>query len=153
MADPDSARWHHRVVPVTGIVLALLAVAALVSPGFRDQVVLSTSRQPQPFVELFFTQTAQYADAGSRCVRDGDSLGVAFTVASHLEAPDSLAFQVSVDPARDEGIQRGVVDLDPGESRDVRTWVTAPDDRAQTVTVRLPDLDQELRARCPAARP
>lgn len=154
MTAPVRTRWHRRVLPVTGLVLALLAVAALVSPGFRDQVALSVTRQPQPFVELWFTQTAQYAEAGTRCLRDGDSLGVAFTVASHLEEPETLEFQVAVDGAADgAGTQRGSLDLDPGEARDVRVWVTAPDDRAQTVTVRLPALDQELRARCPEARP
>ena len=52
------ARWFQRVLPVTGLVLAVAALLALVFPGFREQVALSATHEPQRYVALSFGRAA-----------------------------------------------------------------------------------------------
>lgn len=137
--QPVAARWYQRVLPVTGLALAVLALAALVLPAFRHQVALSTTRQPQPFVELYFSKSLP-ADQVA-CGKE-----VRFTVVSHLEESRRLRYDVSAGPAQ----RTGTVLLRPGRSRQVRVPVDAP--AAHLVAVRLPALDQHLLLHCDGAR-
>ncbi len=138
-------RWYQRVLPVTGLVLALLALAAVVSPAFRHQVALSTSRQPQPFVELYFWGAGHAGHAGKAlCGRQ-----VRFTVVSHLEETRTLTYRVTV--GGEDG-RPGSIRIRPGETRDVTTRVSPPPE-PHTVAVRIPDLDQHLLAHCGGGQP
>jgi hypothetical protein len=139
---------------VTGLVLALVAVAALVSPAFRDQVALSTTRQPQPYVELFFPRTTP-SGAPATCLRRGDSVRVRFVVASHLERTQRLRFRVRLDRAAEgrRTLRRvGSVRATPGTARVVRRAFVLPRGEGYTVTVALPALDQHVRAHCRGRR-
>ncbi len=144
-------RWFQRVLPVTGLVLAAVALAALLLPAFRDQVALSTSRQPQPYAELYFTQTGRTDAMCASSVR--------FTVTSHFERTRRLAYRVTVSPGADKkgtdkkgADKQGTVRLEPGRTRQVHVPVGIPAHQDSTVTVRLPALDQLIRAHCSGTR-
>ena len=144
-------RWYQRTVPVVGLVLALVTLAFFLVPGFRHQVALSTSRQPDPFVELSFTDTRN--DNQMLCTGSATTATVHFSVASHLENRQWLAFQVGVAPAGrpEESVRRSVRDLvSPGEVRTFTEQVPRPAG-AYDVIVRLPELGQRLHARCGGA--
>ena len=143
-------RWFQRALPVTGLVLLLVGLAALLLPAVRDQVAVSTTRQDQPYVELFFTQTRPVED--SMCGRAGPG-EVRFTVASHLEEQRRLAYRVVVAPADGEPrTTRGTLRVAPGDIRRVRAQLLTPTTQDYTLTVRLPALDQQIRAHCSGAR-
>jgi hypothetical protein len=158
-ADPEQGtpaprRWFHRVLPVTGLVLLVIALAALAIPGFRDQVKLSISRQTQPYVELYFARrTGPVAQAV--CLRQGSTVGVRFVIASHLEKSQRVAYRVVVDPSakgRRTLRKAGSASTSPGAPREVRKAFTLPKREPYTLTVTLPALHQQLRAHCPGAR-
>jgi hypothetical protein len=151
---PPATRWFQRVLPTTALGLAILGLAVLVVPGFRDQVELSVSRQPQPFVELYFAQPAPHLPQVV-CARHGDSARVRFALTSHLQRAQAVDYRVAVAPSlRGARTQReqGTVRVVPGESRDVTTSFTLRRGTGYTVSVRLPGLDQQLQARCPGRR-
>ena len=143
-----SLRWFDRVVPVIGLVLLLVGLATLTVPGFRDELALSTTRQPEPFVELYFTRTV----AHPMCSRDGDAAAVRFVVVSHLERSTRMAYRLTVRSADgDAAVRKRTVGLEPGQARQVSARVpTAAGD--YTVTVLLPTLDQRIRAHCGRSR-
>jgi len=141
-------RWYTRALPVTAAAVGIVAVAALVSPGLRHQLVLSTSHQPQSYAELYFDQ----APDGTRatCTRSADGVEVGFVVASHLDDEDDLAYVVSVASAAATGateVQEGSVHVVPGRATQVARGFAAPRG-AYDVSVRLRGLDQEIRAHC-----
>jgi hypothetical protein len=141
------------VLPVSAVALVLIALAALAVPAFRDQVELSTSRKQQPFVELFFARTP--AGAQLVCDRRGSSVRVLFSVASHLEKQQRLGYRVSV-LSSGKGAhavrKAGAVQAIPGTTVQVRKAFVLPRKQGYTVSVRLPALDQELRAHCSGRR-
>ena len=150
---PDGApapRWYQRVLPVTGLAVLLLALAALAIPAFRDQVELSTSRQSQPYVELFFARSA--AETGqATCLAKGAKAYVRFVVASHLDDRQSVAYRISMVPTTKgakAARRAGAVRITPGTSAMVTKSFARPR-QGYTVSVRLPALDQQLRAHCP----
>jgi hypothetical protein len=150
---PAASRWFQRVLPLSAVVVALIALAALVSPAFRDEVRLSTSRQAQPFVALYFARTTDGAQLV--CSRKGRSVRVLFDVASHLEKQRPLAYQVSVaSTAKGAKAQRkaGSVQPAPGAISRVQQGFVVPRHEGYTVSVRLPALDQQLRAHCSGRR-
>ena len=144
---PAASRWFQRVLPLSAVVAVLIALAALVSPAFRDQVELSTSRKAQPFVALYFARTTDGAQVV--CSRKGRSVRVLFDVASHLEKQQRLAYRVSV-TAKGTKAQRkaGSVQPAPGATTQVQKSFALPRNAGYTVSVRLPALDQQLRAHC-----
>jgi hypothetical protein len=147
-----SARWFARVLPVTAIAIVLIGLAALLSPAFRDQVRLSLSRQPQPYVELYFAKSA----AGKQpvCLRKGGSVRVRFVLESHLAKRQPVAYQVLVNP-KSTGLETlhraGQAVLSPGTPVTLRKSFRLPRG-GYTVSVVLADLDQHLRAHCGARR-
>lgn len=144
--------WFHRVLPVTGLLAVLVALGALVLPGFRDQVALSTSRQPESYVELYFPRTTP-TGAPATCLRRGDSVLVRFVVASHLASPEALGYRVRVKARGDAVLRRtGTVRVRPDSARTVRRAFVLPRGAEYAVTVALPALDQRVRAHCPGGR-
>ena len=147
-------RWFQRVLPVAGLALALVALASLVVPAFRDQVELSTSRQPEPYVELYFARSA--APTGQAvCTAHAGRAVVRFVIGSHLADEQPVAYRIAVDPvARSARTSRaaGSVRVVPGASAVVTKAFVRPR-RGYTVSVSLPAQGQQLRAHCPGQRP
>jgi hypothetical protein len=153
---PPAYRWFQRVLPTTILGIALIGLAGLVVPGFREQVELSVSRQPQPFVELYFP-TPSRPGPQVICARESDgTVAVSFVVVSHLVRTQALDYHVSVDPQAERASTRravGSVRATPGAIHEVRSRFALPARAAYTVSVTLPTLDQQIRARCPGRRP
>jgi hypothetical protein len=146
-APQDRApRWFQRVLPVSGLVLLVLALAALALPAFRGQVGLSASHRPDPYVELYFARTA----AGTQvvCTSSAGKAEVRFAVTSHLDDEQDLAYDVTV--GDDE--KSGSVALEPGETAEVAKSVARTGRGRYDVSVTLPDTGQQLTAHCPGAR-
>lgn len=140
-----TAPWWKRVVPVTGLVLAALALAALVIPGFRDQVALSASHRTDPYVELFFAPDP--AGVPLVCTTSDRQVEVRFAVTSHLADDEGLAYDVSVGDEQ----QSGRVTTKPGSTTEVAVSLARPSG-PYDVRVDLPGLDQRLQAHCPGAK-
>ena len=140
----SAPRWWQRVVPVAGLGLAAVAVAAYALPD--DQVALSTSRAPQPFVELFLATRADN-------VCSPDVAQVRFRMQSHLERQRALRYTIALDPAGggDAARESGKLRLDPGEAKSRWVRLAAPSD-SYTVTVSLKDRPETLRVHCPGGR-
>ncbi|MCW2773817.1 MAG: hypothetical protein JWN91_2143 [Nocardioides sp.] len=140
-----TAPWWQRVVPVTGLVLVALALAALVVPGFRHQLALSASHRTDPYVELYFARTP----AGTQlvCTTSGRRADVRFAVTSHLADEQDLAYGVTVGDEE----KSGTVTARPGASSVVIESLPRPSG-PYDVRVHLPGVDQERQAHCPGAR-
>lgn len=148
------ARWYQRVVPVTTLALALVAIAAGVVPGFADQLEESLTRQPASYVELYFDQPMA-ATTQTACLRRGSEVRVRFVVESHLRATQRVAYRVRVQPLGKHHRplrQAGRFAVSPGETVAVRRTFALPAGQAYVVRVHLPALDQRLRIRCGAGR-
>ncbi len=146
-------RWFQRVLPVTGLAIVLVALAALVVPAFRDQVELSTSRQPEPYVELYFAHAAA-PDGQAVCTAKAGKAVVRFVIGSHLAKEHPVAYRVAVDPTA-PGVKtsraKQSVRVAPGASATVTKLFALPR-KGYTVSVGLPALGQQLRAHCPGQR-
>jgi hypothetical protein len=152
---PDSAtptpRWFQRVLPTSVLGVLVLVLATLLVPGVRQQVSLSTSHRPEPYVELYFARPSSGHHVA--CVRRGKTVKVGFVIASHLERRQTIAYRATV---RRSGHgsrvlhNAGATRVTPGTTRTVRPTFALRPGHAYTVTVRLPALHQQLRARCPA---
>ncbi|WP_435747067.1 hypothetical protein [Nocardioides sp. SYSU DS0663] len=143
---PGPVRWWQRAVPVTGLGAIVLVAAVLTLP--EREVELSTSRKPQPFVELFLTSRPDAACAGATAT-------LRFRVVSHLERRRSIRYRVGVDPAgrRAETVRdRGRVRLAPGQARTVRVELPDPPSGAHDLTVRLRQRPELLRIHCTGTR-
>ena len=136
------ARWYHRALPVTTLVLALVALAALALPGFRHQLALSASHRTDPYVELAFPRPA--VGAPIVCATSTGTPRVEFLLTSHLDHAEELDYQVAVGKTR----QQGTLSVEPGETTQVTRFL-GRSTRPYVVTVRLPSTGQELRAHCP----
>jgi len=149
-SDADaSAPWYLRALPVTVLLAALVAAATLLIPGFRDEVARSTTRDSQPFIEMFFPQDRTGAPVV--CTRDGENVRVRVVISSHLERRTWLGVRTSLLPANGPAAERtGSILLSPGETAMVSHSFRRPDG-ASTVTVRLPARGQRLHARCTGA--
>ena len=152
---PDSAtptaRWFQRVLPTSVLGVLVLVLAVLLVPGVRQQVTLSTSHRPEPYVELYFAHPA--AGHHMACLRRGSTVRVGFVIASHLERRQTVAYRATVKRARHASRvlhKAGTTRVAPGDARTMRPGFALPPGHAYTVTVRLPALHQQLRARCPA---
>ncbi len=152
--DPSEAvtpaPWYQRAVTVSAVGVGLVGLVALLSPAFRDQIDLSTSRRPDPFVELYFAQSAS-SPAQAVCTKRGSSVRVRFVVESHLQRREAMPYRLSLDPS-EKGLptqrKKGSADVSPGVPLVVRKSFTLPRGEGYTLSVVLPDLDQGLRAHC-----
>ena len=138
--------WWQRVVPMTALALVagVVAVSAL---GGQDQIELSTSRQPQEYVELVLTRDPDTV-CRPRVAR------VEFAVISHLQSAERLTWQVEVVPSsgvREPVRRRGSVPVPPGVTRGVEVRVPASRD-AYDVSVNLPGRPELLRVHCEGSR-
>src|SRR5579862_4891959 len=87
--DPEAAEAHkasRASVPrrwvtalVATFVVAALAIALLTQPSVRRQVMLSISRRPTPFTELYFTDY----DGLPKNLPAGGAETIGFAVANH----------------------------------------------------------------------
>jgi hypothetical protein len=148
-ADPTpdegtrAPRWWQRVVPVAGLALAMAATAAFALPGLDDQLELSTSRQPQPFVELSLSGPPAKLCAG------GEAARVRFRVTSHLQELRRIGYTVSVSAnGREVSRKAARIRIAPGRARSVRTRTAAPTAAPYTVTVNLRHRPETVRVHC-----
>ena len=149
-ADEPRPRWYALAVPVAGLVLVLVAVAALVIPGVRDQVALSLSRQPDPYVELSFTRPG--TGSQTLCHRDKNSAVVRFVVASHLRGAKPIDYRVGVAPAGGKvHFRKGKVRVAPDQARAVVARFAVPAGPYR-MAVRLPSSEQQVWASCGGPR-
>jgi hypothetical protein len=144
-----------RLLPTTTLGVVVIALAALLVPGVRDQVMLSVSHRPEQYVELYFPRPS--AGPPTTCTRRRDSVRVGFVVASHLDAQKSIAYRVAV--ARTVRVRharvldkRGTVSVDAGGKRRVERSFTMRAHHPYSVSVSLPALHQQLHARCPGGK-
>ncbi|MBZ5737662.1 hypothetical protein [Nocardioides mangrovi] len=135
-------RWWQRVLPVTVLVVVVVAVAAVLLPGVRDQLRLSATHEPQRYVELGFARSA--TGTLEVCSAAGRDAHATFTVTSHLADARDLAYVVTAGGVR----RTGTVTVDPGRSVTVDETLRGAGRRYQ-LDVRLPDLDQRVHAACP----
>ena len=115
---------------------------------------LSASRQPQPYVELYFAPPAGPV-AQVVCQRRGAVVGVRFVVASHLEKSNRWPTgSRSTPPRKGQRTQRkaGSVQTFPDTPTQVNKAFALPRGTAYTVSVMLPALGQQLRAHCAGRR-
>jgi len=153
-SDADaSAPWYVRAVPVTALLAVLVVAATLLIPGFRDEVARSTTRQSQPFAELYFPQDRTGAPVV--CTPSGDSVLVRFAVSSHLEHRQWMGYQVTLSPTLSSTLsptlrKAGTFLISPDETRRQSVRLPRPAGPA-LVTVRLPEVGQRLHARCDGA--
>lgn len=139
--DPAGPRWWQRAAPTAVLAVLALTVAALALP--EEEIELSTSRKPQPFVELAMTRTAPEVCAGDRARVD-------FEVTSRLQDAQRLAWTVSTAPlgtTTHAAEERGAVRLRPGAARRVSVRMPTPP-LPYDVTVRLKDRPELLRVHC-----
>ena len=138
------ARWYQRVLPVCALALVVVALAALVAPGFRHQLALSASHRTDPYLELSFTDAAK--GSAALCATDGRKVRVDFTIDSHLE--DSQDVEYAVSTGKDDTVDS--LPLAPGESGDISVLLAHPAGEYDVV-VRLTGTDQLLTAHCGGA--
>jgi hypothetical protein len=137
-------RWWQRVVPVAGLALVMAAVAAFALPGLDDELELSTSRQPQPFVELSLSGPPAKLCAGDEAAR------VRFRVKSHLKERRRIGYIVTVRAkGREVSRKAARIRVGPGRARSVRTRAAAPAGAPYTVTVNLRHRPETVRVHCP----
>ncbi len=135
-------RWYQRAVPMGGLAAVALAATLYALPD--DEVELSTTRQPQEFVELYLATKPQ-AVCRTHLLR--------FQLHSHLEERRTLDYRITV--ARGGEQQpvdaKGRVRLMPDRSKTVRTEVSAPSRSAYTVTIDLRGRPELIRIHCGAS--
>lgn len=149
-ADSTAPRWFRRVLPILTIGVAVVGLAALLVPAVRDELALSTSQQPERYVELYFPRAAT-TGAPITCVHRGGKVLVRFAVASHLERRQNVSYRVSVNPQEKGQRTRsrtGLARVTPGATLLVRERLSLPRRLEFRVSVSLPAFDQRLRAHC-----
>jgi len=135
---------------VLAIGVAVVGLAALLVPAFRDELALSTGRQPERYVELYFPRSAT-TGAPVTCVHRRGKVRVRFTVASHLERRQAIAYRVSLNPKKKGQRLRsrtGATSVSPGTTVLMRERLALPRGLGYTLSVSLPAFDQRLRAHC-----
>ena len=137
--------WHRRVVPVTTLVIGLVALLALLLPGVRDQLALSATHEPQEYVALSFARSDDGTVA--TCQRSGRQVRVGFVVTSELSGDRRFGYVVTVGDSEVDG---NVV-VAPGESAGVVRVLPLPDRTRYDIEVRLPGEDRRVLAHCGGA--
>lgn len=137
--------WHRRVVPVSTLVVGLVALLALLLPGVRDQLALSATHESQEYVALSFARSDDGTVA--TCERTGGQVRVGFVVTSELSEDRDLDYVVTVGDSEVDGN----VSVAPGESAGVTRVLPRPDTKRYDVAVQLPGADRRILAHCGGA--
>ena len=134
----------------------LVALAALVVPAFRDQVALSTEPPARSPTSSSTSPAPPRADGQAVCTAKGAKARVRFVVGSHLERAAGGRLPGRRSPRPRKGAQTvreaGSVRVTPGTRAGGHAGRSPGPARRYTVSVRLPALDQQLRAHCPGRR-
>ena len=143
MTERSEPRWWQRALPATVLAGIAATVAVATVPGLSDEIKLSTSRTPQPFVELFLG-----APTDGACASDQPRLR--FRVQSHLLDQQELTGTIAVDPegAGQTVLTTGTLLIAPGEEKIRDVPIAAPASGAYTVTLSLTDRPETLRVHC-----
>ncbi len=119
---PRRARWILVLVAcLAGILGAAICVWHL--PGVRRQIAESTSHQPVPFTELYFT------DPGTlpKHLLSGGPNVFRFTIANHEDKTVTYAYVVTAESALGTGtVAQSQVTIADGASRDVAVQAIPP---------------------------
>jgi hypothetical protein len=143
---PAGDRLAMRAVPVVCVLALLCAAALIASPTLRRQMDLSFTRQPEPYVDLYFADVA--AARSCHAVRGTSALRV--SVASHLTAPRRLRYLAQVMPAGVGDRSTGVLATTPGQVSTATVRMRVPAD-AYSVRIRLLGRPGQLLVHCAAA--
>ena len=143
MTERSEPRWWQRALPATVLAGIAAAVAVATVPGLADELKLSTSRTPQPFVELVLSSPLDAA-----CTSDQPR--IRFRVQSHLLDQEELTGTIAVDPegAGQTVLTTGTLLIAPGEEKIREVPIEPPASGAYTVTVSLADRPEMLRVHC-----
>ena len=145
-APEQRARWYRRVLPVTGLLLAVGGLLVQVFPGIREQVALSATHRQQEYVALSFGRAADGTVV--ECAGSRRTVKVRFVVDSHLTHDRALTYRVTVGKVA----RKGSVRVDAGRTAEVTRAVRRPAGRFD-VTVRLPEVDERVVAHCAGRAP
>lgn len=151
--DPAPTQpWWRRVVPLSGVVLVVAALAVALVPALREQLLLSASHRQASYVEMAFTP--DQAGLVDPCVRSKSGVEVRFSLAGHGDEAGERAWRIVVtDPSGDRAARKvltGTVRLPedrPTSIREVVTGWSGP----YAVLVTLPGTPQRLVAHCGGA--
>ncbi len=140
-----SGRVVTRALPVSALVAAAAIAAVVLSPTVRRELSVSFTRQPTPYVELYFTNP----DSARSCPAESGELPIDATVRSHLADPATIAYDVSVATAsRTFSRRTSTVATSPGQPSAVQTTVRVPARGAYDVSVTLPGRSEHLLLHC-----
>lgn len=148
MTAPTGGRPATRVVPVVCVLALVCTIAIIASPALRRQLDLSLTRQPDPYVEMYFADVA----AARSCHSVHGATHLRVRVASHLTAPARLRYRARVVASgvrRDGQAVTGRVATTPGEASTFTTTLHVPR-RAYSVRVALVGRPVQLIVHCAA---
>lgn len=128
---------RSAIVALLGVVA--FAVCLAVSPGLRQAMVLATTKQPERYTELFFSDPRTLAKTFSA----GSPVTVAFSLRNHEGRPRSYTYSVAVDGRR---VRTGRTPLvadsaEVTESETVRIDTTAGQAEVEVV---IPETQQRI---------
>lgn len=135
--------WYTRVLPVTGLVTGLVVLLALLVPGVRTQLMLSTTATPQEYVALSFARD----DAGrvAVCARDRARVRVDLAVTSTYRETRTLRYVIRVGDVR----RAGRVEVEPQQTVVVTRSAPRPTGDRFDLEAAIPAEDRVVFAHCP----
>ena len=116
-------RWLRPVAVAAALAVAFAAAWSL-SPGFRREVLLSVTRQPTPFVELYFADDPP--EKGQRTA--GELVPVDFVIVNHDGRDVTYHWDVTVSDGLTSVVRdRGATVVPDGQTVPVRARVVLPE--------------------------
>jgi uncharacterized protein DUF1616 len=115
-----------RITVVTAVIVAIAAGTAYLSAnaGFRHELTLATTRQPEPLTELYFAQPANLP----RSATAGQQLPVSFVI-HNMESHDmTYSYKVTLRTANGDETEATHADVpvSDGQSKIVTDTITIP---------------------------
>jgi hypothetical protein len=148
--DPAPTQpWWRRVVPLSGAVLLVAALAVALVPALREQLLLSASHRQASYVEMAFTPDE--AGLVDPCLRSKAGVEVRFSVAGHGDDVGKTPWRIVVTDLSGDRTARkvlnGTVRLPEDQPVSIHEVVGAWSGRYD-VLVTLPGTSQRLAAHC-----